>query len=41
MRVWQQRRGHQAGRWILVLNTVLVADLWYERVQFWIVGWLR
>ncbi|MFQ5664569.1 MAG: hypothetical protein ACE5HL_12155 [Terriglobia bacterium] len=37
---WARRHGHRAARWILVINTLLVAYLWYGRVRFWLEGWL-
>ena len=37
-RVWFLRQGHRAARVILILNTVLVVWLWYDRVKIW---WLR
>ncbi len=33
--VWIRRRGHKASRWILAINTFLVAYLWYGRAQLW------
>jgi uncharacterized protein YqgC (DUF456 family) len=38
--VWIRRTGRRASRWILWLNTVLVAALWFARVQLWAEHWL-
>lgn len=39
--VWIRRTGHRTARWILLVNTVLVAYLWYGRVEIWLARWLR
>lgn len=36
--VWIRRTGHRAARWILVLNTLAVAYLWFGRVKLWVEG---
>lgn len=37
--VWIGRTGHQAARWILLVNTLLVSYLWYGRVRDWVERW--
>lgn len=37
---WVRKRGHRAGRWILLINTILVGYLWYGRVRLWLELWL-
>jgi len=37
---WIRRAGHRTSRWVLGVNTVLVAGLWYPRVQAWAERWL-
>lgn len=38
--VWIRRTGHHTARWVLLVNTLLVAYLWYGRVQLWLERWL-
>ncbi|MFQ5818189.1 MAG: hypothetical protein ACE5H2_09595 [Terriglobia bacterium] len=38
--VWVCQHGHRTTRWILIINTLLVAYLWSGRVQVWVERWL-
>jgi hypothetical protein len=38
--VWVRRTGRQSARWILGINTFLVAFLWYPRAEVWANHWL-
>lgn len=39
--VWVRGFGHRTGRWILVLNTVLVVYFWHGRLHSGLEGLLR
>ncbi len=38
--VWILDTGRRTSRWILGVNTALVAALWFPRVQLWAERWL-